>query len=133
MLGKQIVFFSIGIVATCLGIAGAILPLIPGGSMILLALWAFSKSNERLHNWLMSLPLLQKTHEEMTHFKHDYSLSIYTKTISQVAAWTSCVVIYFVIGEPWVVAVIGIMAIACSIFMFSVPTRKIRKVAPEVA
>ncbi|MFT4148204.1 MAG: YbaN family protein [Micrococcaceae bacterium] len=133
MLGKQIVFFSIGIIASCLGIIGAILPLIPGAPMIVLALWAFSKSSQRIHDWLMSFSCIQKTQEEMLHFKHDRSLSIVTKISSIVTVWVSCTMVYFLIGEPWAVATIAFLALCCSIFMLSVPTRYVKKSAVEIA
>lgn len=39
-----------------LGIAGVILPGLPGTVFLLLALWAFSKSSARLHLWLFNHP-----------------------------------------------------------------------------
>jgi len=43
-------------VCTALGIAGIILPLMPGTVFLLIAVWAFSRSSERLHLWLFHHP-----------------------------------------------------------------------------
>ena len=42
----------IGWVCVAVGVAGLILPLLPGVPILLIALWAFSKSSERFHDWL---------------------------------------------------------------------------------
>ena len=42
----------LGWVCVVVGIAGVVLPLLPGVPILLIALWAFSKSSERFHNWL---------------------------------------------------------------------------------
>ncbi|MBP5855962.1 YbaN family protein [Marivibrio halodurans] len=39
-----------------IGIAGVVLPGLPGTVFLLLALWAFSKSSARLHLWLFNHP-----------------------------------------------------------------------------
>ena len=42
----------LGWVCVVVGIAGVVLPLLPGVPILLIALWAFSKSSKRFHNWL---------------------------------------------------------------------------------
>jgi uncharacterized protein len=51
-------WFVIGLIATACGIAGAVLPLVPTTPFLLLAAFAFARSSPRLHDWLLSHPML---------------------------------------------------------------------------
>mgnify|MGYP003700473585 CR=1 FL=1 len=53
--------FALGLVATALGIAGIILPGLPGTAFLLVALWAFSRSSDRLARWLFHHPRFGRT------------------------------------------------------------------------
>ena len=55
---------ALGLVCTALGIAGLILPLLPGTLFLLIAAWAFSRSSERLHQWLYHHPRFGRTIRE---------------------------------------------------------------------
>jgi uncharacterized membrane protein YbaN (DUF454 family) len=47
------IWFVCGIICTGLGIAGYILPVMPGTTFILIALFCFARSSEKWHNWLL--------------------------------------------------------------------------------
>lgn len=47
---------ALGCAATAVGIAGIVLPGVPGTVFLLVAVWAFSKSSERFHLWLYNHP-----------------------------------------------------------------------------
>ena len=47
------IWFVCGLIATGLGIAGYILPIMPGTTFILIALYCFARSSEKWHNWLL--------------------------------------------------------------------------------
>jgi uncharacterized membrane protein YbaN (DUF454 family) len=51
-------WFVIGLAATACGIAGAVLPLLPTKPFLLLAAFAFARSSPRLHDWLVTHPML---------------------------------------------------------------------------
>jgi hypothetical protein len=47
---------ALGFVATGIGIAGVILPGLPGTVFLIIGLWAFSRSSERFQMWLFNHP-----------------------------------------------------------------------------
>jgi len=55
-MGKKPFYLVLGFVFFGIGIAGVVLPVLPTTPFMLLALWAFSNSSERFHNWLYTHP-----------------------------------------------------------------------------
>ncbi len=54
----------LGFVCTAIGIAGIVLPGLPGTVFLLIAVWAFSRSSERFHLWLYEHPRFGRTVRE---------------------------------------------------------------------
>ncbi|MBP5857643.1 YbaN family protein [Marivibrio halodurans] len=53
---RRHLFFAIGIVATALGFVGVALPIMPTVPFLIVAVWAFSRSSRRFHDWLYHHP-----------------------------------------------------------------------------
>lgn len=49
---RRYIFFAIGILATALGFVGVVFPIMPTVPFLLVAVWAFSRSSQRFHDWL---------------------------------------------------------------------------------
>lgn len=49
-------FLIVGLAFTAIGFAGIVLPLVPTVSPLLVALWCFSRSSQRFHDWLWTHP-----------------------------------------------------------------------------
>lgn len=50
------IYFTVGLVSLLLGLIGILLPVMPTLPFLALSGYCFSRSSERLHNWLLSLP-----------------------------------------------------------------------------
>ena len=50
----RLVFAAIGFVFLGIGFLGFILPGLPGFVFLLIALWSFSRSSQRMHHWMLT-------------------------------------------------------------------------------
>lgn len=51
---KRFVFVILGFISFGIGVAGVVLPVLPGGPFFLFAAFCFGKSSERVENWFKS-------------------------------------------------------------------------------
>lgn len=123
MVGKKYLNISVGCIATILAAAGIWLPGLPTVPFLLVALWAFGQSSERLHKWLIKTPLFKSAIHEAKAFEENRTLSLRVKIISQTSAWLSVVIVTLITHNVWVIAAVGLAALACSIAMYAIPTR----------
>ena len=56
----RVVYATLGFAFLGLGIAGTIIPGLPGTVNLLVALWLFSMSSERMHRWMLANKLFGK-------------------------------------------------------------------------
>ncbi len=56
----KIVYLSFGFIFLALGILGIIMPGLPGFPFLLLTVFCFSRSSERVHNWFLQTKIYQK-------------------------------------------------------------------------
>ena len=57
---KSILFFLLGAISLLIGIAGTVLPVLPGGPFYLFAAFCFAKSSKSIENWYKSTSLYEK-------------------------------------------------------------------------
>ncbi|NMH68260.1 DUF454 domain-containing protein [Bacillus sp. RO3] len=57
---KSILFMLLGLVSLLLGIAGTVLPVLPGGPFYLFAAYCFAKSSKRMEAWFKNTTVYEK-------------------------------------------------------------------------
>jgi len=106
----RMVWFAFGFVCVGLAIAGAALPLLPTTPFLLLAAFAFARSSQRMHDWLLAHrhfgPLIRNWREHG-------SIDRRTKLIS-VAAMVGAFALSLVLGAGLRVLVIQALVLSAS-------------------
>ena len=118
------VFILIGLVFTGLAIAGALLPGVPTTVFLIVALWAFSRSSERMTRWLERVPILRTALKEARRFEARRTIRLEVKRVAVGFAWASVgIMILLVQGvlHPLVITV-ALVAAVTSVVMILIPT-----------
>ena len=105
-------YFALGWLFFCVGFVGAFVPVLPTTPLMLLALWCFSRSSDRFHDWLYTHklfgPPLQQWHEYRV-------IPLVAKYIALFFMAASLIFVYFVSDVPvWARVLMTIsMALGC--------------------
>jgi uncharacterized membrane protein YbaN (DUF454 family) len=106
-------WFILGIIATGLGIAGYILPIMPGTTFIIIALYCFARSNEKWYNKLLNNKYFGKT---LRDFKAGKGMSLKSKILASLVVVGSISISMFFATNVYVqifLVICGIVAIMC--------------------
>ena len=60
---KKILYIIFGCIGVGLGVVGAVLPLLPGFPLLMLAAFCFARSSEKLNNWFINTKLYKNNLE----------------------------------------------------------------------
>lgn len=114
----------LGLVATALAIAGAILPGLPTTPFLLVALWAFARSSPRLYAWLHRVPLLRSALIEAQRFEERRAIRMPIKLLAVSTAWASALLTWAATGtsRPILAGAVTLAAIGATAFMTWIPT-----------
>ena len=120
----RLVLLLIGSIATALAITGAVLPGLPTTPFLLVALWAFARSSDRLYAWLQRVPLLQAALVEAHRFEQKRAIRPAVKYVALAMAWGSVAITALTVGRthPIFLSMITLAAIAGTIFILWVQT-----------
>jgi hypothetical protein len=117
-------YIALGLVATALAIAGAILPGLPTTPFLLVALWAFARSSPALSHWLHKIPVLRAGLVEAERFGRRRAVRLPVKATALGFAWGSAALTCYLAGTvlaPLPLAVTA-AAVAATAFMLWIPT-----------
>jgi uncharacterized protein len=114
-------YAALGWVFFALGVVGVVLPIVPTTPFMLLALWAFSNSSQRFHDWLYHHrvfgPPLQRWRRERT-------VPAWSKAVALLSMAASFVYLaVFVRPGAWSLVAAGAAIAAGATYIARVPTR----------
>jgi uncharacterized membrane protein YbaN (DUF454 family) len=119
----------------CLGLAvlGALLPGLPSTVFLLVALWAFARSSQRLHTWVTRMPMFRDALVHVERYHAERSISRGVKLVAVSCAWLSVALFFVGRGfEPSLAAlVLVLLAMSCTIFMALTRTAQSRPAEPS--
>lgn len=121
---QRLLYITVGSVATLLALAGAVLPGLPTTPFLLIALWAFARSSERLVSWLERIPLLREGLVEARRFEERRAIRREVKLFALAMAWGSVLFTGIVSGfsHPALLGVVTAAAVAATFAMWWFPT-----------
>ncbi len=113
--------FAFGVVCVGLGIAGIMLPVMPGTVFFLAALWAFSRSSPRFHRWLYHHPRLGAPLRQW-HAHRVIPLRAKVMAVSTMAF--SLLLVTLFVAEDWMLpSILGAILAAVSTYIVTRPHR----------
>ena len=109
---------ALGVVSLAVGIIGSFVPVLPTVPFLILAAFAFERSSERLHNWLMNHPRLGPPIETWRRYG---AISRRAKLLSMVMIVVVFALSLFLGVETWVLVVQAVALTGASAFILSRP------------
>jgi uncharacterized membrane protein YbaN (DUF454 family) len=119
--GLRTMWFVLGLIATGLGIAGYILPIMPGTTFIIIALYCFARSNEKWYNMLLDNKYFGQTLKD---FKAGKGMSLKSKIIAISVVLTSITISMFFASNIYVQIFLVVCGLAATICILWQKTKK---------
>ncbi|NDR57527.1 YbaN family protein [Aliiruegeria sabulilitoris] len=119
----KVLWLLAGGTSLALGILGAFLPLLPTVPFILLAAFCFSRSSQRLHDWLLDHALFGPT---IADWRENGAISRRSKTLATISI---ILVLCLSIGigfALWIVVVQAVILSAVLLFIWTRPTGSLK-------
>lgn len=121
LLSVRLLYLALGTVFFLLGIAGAVLPVLPTTPFMLLAAACYARASTRFYNWLLNtrafgpLILEWRQHRSIPYRTKLIAIALMgiTLTISMVVA----------IDAPWLRLALGVFGILLGIWLYRIPSR----------
>ena len=110
-----------GWIGVGLGVAGAVLPLMPSTPFFLLAAWCFARSSPRFHDWLISHPVFGQI---IAAYRERRGMSVRYKAMTLLSLWLAIGVSAYVVPLPWVRVVLAAIAIGVTVHIIRMRTRR---------
>ena len=117
---KRYIYLIVGSLALAAGILGVFLPILPTTPFVLLAAWCFLRSSEKLYEWVINNETFGPT---VLNFQQGKGITQKTRIRAIVMMWvTISVSAYFFVSNLYVIALMYLIAISVSLYLFRLPT-----------
>ncbi|MCK0208563.1 YbaN family protein [Starkeya koreensis] len=110
--------FALGWVCVVLGIIGIVTPVMPGTVFLILAAWLFARSSPRFENWLLTHPRLGPS---VVAWRANGTVPRWVPYVASGSMGGSFVLLVFVGLPVAVLAIIGAIFVAVSVYLFTRP------------
>ena len=128
---RKVLLIFFGTVFVGLGVLGMFLPLMPTTVFLLLAAYCYSKSSERFHDWLLTNRWCGKY---IRNYKDGRGMTVRDKATSLTLLWASILVsMWFVAGKLWLVLLLAAVAVAVTVHLLWIRTRREEDDAADLA
>jgi uncharacterized protein len=117
-LGRPL-FMGFGLCCIGLGYVGAVVPGLPSTIFFILALWAFKRSSPRFERWLLDHRIFGPT---LRNWDRNQSITRRGKVAAITMIWVFIGISSFLIGKPWVIALLLTTAACVSVYLMTRPT-----------
>ena len=115
---ERVTWLVIGIVALALGGLGIVLPLLPTTPFVLVAAFAFDRSSDRLHEWLLDHNIFGSL---IANWRRYGAISRPAKAAS-ILSMAAVLLISLLLAAPALVIVVQVLVLgACALFVVSRP------------
>ena len=123
---QRLAYITVGSLATLLALLGAMLPGLPTTPFLLVALWAFARSSERLLGLLERIPLLSSALVEARRFEERRTIRPGVKLFALACAWGSVLLTALAFGQarPVLVGAVALAAVGGTVAMWWFPTER---------
>ena len=113
------VFFTIGLLATTLGIVGVFLPVLPTTPFLLVAAWGFGRSSPRFESWLLNH---RRLGPPLRAWRRDGAIGRRTKIVAVTMMAASFAFLVFSGAAPMAAVIgVGIVLAVCATFVVTRP------------
>ena len=112
-------WLAVGLICVALAAIGVVLPLMPTTIFLIIAAYAFARSSERLHTWLLSNPVFGPVIQDWQMHK---AISTSAKGLALVSMALVIAVSIWINVPVWVIAVQGIILGSVAVFLVTRPT-----------
>lgn len=119
MIARKVFFNILGTFFVGLGVAGAILPLLPATPFLLLASWCYVRGSDRLHHWLMNHRYLGTY---IRNFTEHRAMPMRAKIVTIIVLWVSITFSIIAIDRLPVRIVLALTAVCTTTYILRMKT-----------